>query len=216
MRAALYARVSTPASSKKQTRDGDRERQDPEVQLIKLRAYAQARGWEIVDEYVDRKSGADPNRPALRDLEADIDAGKVDAVLVVRLDRIMRSTANFVQFLTMLEEDASGRPRRKPVALIAIDQNLDTSTPAGRLMRTIIMAVAEYERDIIRERINDGLDKARADGKQLGRRRRHVDLDAFREALKVTGSQREAARVIGVPLSTIRNRLKEEEANQNV
>ena len=215
MRAALYARVSTPASSKRATRDGDRERQDPEVQLLKLRAYAQARGWEVIGEYVDRKSGADPNRPALRDLEADIDAGKVDAVLVVRLDRIMRSTANFVQFLTMLEEDASGRPRRKPVALIATDQNLDTSTPAGRLMRTIIMAVAEYERDIIRERINDGLDKARADGKQLGRRRRHVDLDAYREALRVTGSQREAARAIGVPLSTIRNRLAEE-AEQNV
>ena len=216
MRAALYARVSTPASSKRSTRDGDRERQDPEVQLLKLRAYAQARGWEVIGEYVDRKSGADPNRPALRDLEADIDKGRVDVVLVVRLDRIMRSTANFVQFLTMLEEDASGRPRRRPVALVATDQNLDTSTPAGRLMRTIIMAVAEYERDIIRERINDGLDKARADGKQLGRRRRHVDLDAFREALKVTGSQREAARVIGVPLSTIRDRLKEEEEAQNV
>lgn len=215
MRAALYARVSTPASSKRSTRDGDRERQDPEVQLLKLRAYAQARGWEVIGEYVDRKSGADPNRPALRDLEADIDAGKVDAVLVVRLDRIMRSTANFVQFLTMLEDDEFGRPRRKPVALIATDQNLDTSTPAGRLMRTIIMAVAEYERDIIRERINDGLDKARADGKQLGRRRRHVDLDAYREALRVTGSQREAARAIGVPLSTIRNRLAEE-AEQNV
>ena len=215
-RAALYARVSTPASSKKLTREGDRERQDPEVQLIKLRAYAQARGWEVIGEYVDRKSGADPNRPALRDLERDIDAGKVDAVLVVRLDRIMRSTANFVQFLTTLEERPDGTPRKRPIALIAIDQNLDTSTPAGRLMRTIIMAVAEYERDIIRERINDGLDKARADGKQLGRRRRHVDLDAFREALRVTGSQREAARVIGVPLSTIRNRLKEEEAEQNV
>ena len=71
MRAALYARVSTPASSKRATRDGDRERQDPEVQLLKLRAYAQARGWEVIGEYVDRKSGADPNRPALRDLEAE-------------------------------------------------------------------------------------------------------------------------------------------------
>ena len=90
MRAALYARVSTPASSKRSTRDGDRERQDPEVQLLKLRAYAQARGWEIVDEYVDRKSGANPDRPALKRLEADIDAGKVDAVLVVR-GRIMRA-----------------------------------------------------------------------------------------------------------------------------
>ena len=76
------------------------------------------------------------------------------------------------------------------------------------------MAVAEYERDIIRERINGGPTR-RAEGKRLGRPRRHVDLDAFREALKVTGSQREAARVIGVPLSTIRNRLAEE-AEQDV
>lgn len=114
MRAALYARVSTPASSKRATRDGDRERQDPEVQLLKLRAYARTRGWEVVDEYIDRRSGANPDRPALKRLEADIDAGKVDAVLVVRLDRIMRSTANFVQFLTMLEDDEFGRPRRKP------------------------------------------------------------------------------------------------------
>jgi DNA invertase Pin-like site-specific DNA recombinase len=215
VRAALYARVSTPASSKRSTRDGDRERQDPEVQLLKLRAYAQARGWTVVDEYVDRRSGANPDRPALKRLEADIDAGKVDAVLVVRLDRIMRSTANFVQFLTTLEERPDGTPRKRPIALIATDQNLDTSTPAGRLMRTIIMAVAEYERDIIRERINDGLDKARSEGKRLGRPRRHVDLDAFREALRVTGSQREAARVVGVPLSTIRNRLAEE-AEQDV
>lgn len=212
MRAALYARVSTPSSSRKHTMDGDRERQDPEVQLLKLRAYAKARGWDIVDEYVDRKSGADPNRPALRDLEKDIDAGKVDAVLVVRLDRIMRSTANFVTFLTMLEERPDGTPRRKPIALVATDQNLDTSTPAGRLMRTIIMAVAEYERDIIRERVNDGLDKARADGKQLGRPRRRVDLDAYREALRVTGSAKRAAETIGVPLSTVRDRLREEQS----
>ena len=212
MRAALYARVSTPSSSKKQTREGDRERQDPEVQLLKLRAYVQARGWDIVDEYVDRKSGADPNRPALRDLERDIDAGKVDAVLVVRLDRIMRSTANFVQFLTMLDERPDGTPRSRPVALIATDQNLDTSTPAGRLMRTIIMAVAEYERDIIRERVLDGMSKAKADGKTFGRPRRKVDLNAYREALKVTGNVKAAAKAIGVPYSTVRERLKEEES----
>jgi DNA invertase Pin-like site-specific DNA recombinase len=214
MKAALYARVSTPASSRKRTVDGDRERQDPEVQLLKLRAYVQARGWEISKEYIDRKSGADPNRPALHQLEDDIEAGKVEAVLVVRLDRIMRSVPNFVAFLSMLENDKNGHPRSKPVALIAIDQSLDTSTPAGRLMRTIIMAVSEYEKDIIRERVLDGLAKAKDEGKQFGRPRRTIDLAAYREALKVTGNAKAAAKAIGVSYSTIRERLRLEESQK--
>ena len=119
-------------------------------------AFTEAQGWEISQEY-DRKSGADPNRPALRQLEKGMEKGKVDAVLVVRLDRIMRSIPNFVAFLSTLELDRYGNPRAKPVTLIAIDQSLDTSTPAGRLMRTIIMAVAEYEKDIIRDHVLDGL-----------------------------------------------------------
>jgi DNA invertase Pin-like site-specific DNA recombinase len=214
MKVALYARVSTPSSSKKRTAEGDRERQDPEVQLVRLRAYAEARGWEVSQEYIDRKSGADPNRPALRQLEEDISSGKVDAVLVVRLDRIMRSIPNFVAFLSLLENDKYGGPRSKPVALIAIDQSIDTSTPAGRLMRTIIMAVAEYEKDIIRDRVLDGMVKARNDGKTFGRPKRRVDLDAYREALKVTGNAKAAAKAIGVPYSTIRDRLKVEESKK--
>jgi site-specific DNA recombinase len=210
LRAALYARVSTPSSSKKKTNEGDRERQDPDVQLVKLKAYALARGWSDTVEYVDRKSGADPNRPALRQMERDIEAGRVDAVLVVRLDRIMRSIPNFVAFLSALENDRFGNPRSKPIPLIAIDQSLDTSTPAGRLTRTIIMAVAEYEKDIIRERVIDGMAKARAEGKHFGRPRREVDLEAYREALKVTGSGKKAAAVIGVPYSTVRERLRSE------
>lgn len=212
MKVALYARVSTPSSSRRRTADGDRERQDPEVQLVRLRAYAEARGWEISKEYVDRKSGADPNRPALGQLEKDIESGAVDAVLVVRLDRIMRSIPNFVALLGKLESDRNGNQRTKPIALIAIDQSLDTSTPAGRLMRTIIIAVAEYEKDIIRDRVLDGLAKAKSDGKTFGRPRRDVDLDAYREALKVTGNAKAAAKVIGVPYSTVRDRLKLEES----
>jgi DNA invertase Pin-like site-specific DNA recombinase len=136
----------------------------------------------------------------------------VEAVLVVRLDRIMRSIPNFVAFLSTLEDDRNGRPRPKPIALIAIDQSLDTSTAAGRLMRTIIMAVAEYEKDIIRDRVRDGMTKAKSDGKTFGRPRREVDLNAYREALKVTGNAKAAAKAIGVPYSTVRDRLKAEES----
>lgn len=213
MTIALYARVSTPSSSKKKTSDGERERQDPEVQLIKLRAYAQSRGWSDTAEYVDRKSGADPNRPALRQLEQDIISGQVEAVVVVRLDRIMRSLANFVHFLETLERDRFGNPRTTPIPLIATEQSLDTSTAAGRLLRSIIIAVAEYEKDIIRDRVMDGMAKARAEGKRFGRPRREVDLDAYREALKVTGSRKKAAAVIGVPYSTIRERLRTEKSD---
>jgi DNA invertase Pin-like site-specific DNA recombinase len=210
MKVALYARVSTPISSRKRTNEGDRERQDPEVQLVRLRAYAQARGWEIHGEYVDRSSGADPNRPALKRLEDDLEEGEIDAIIVVRLDRIMRSVSNFVAFLAMLENDRFEHPRPKPIALIAIDQCLDTSTPAGRLMRTTIMAVSEYEKDIIRERVLDGMAKAKAEGKRLGRPRKVVDLDAYREALKVKGNRKKAAAAIGVPYSTVRERLRSE------
>jgi len=177
MRVALYARVSTPSSSKKRTAEGDMERQDPEVQLVRLRTYAEARGWMISQEYVDRKGGADPNRPVLRQIEEGISSGRVDAVLVVRLDLIMRSIPNFVAFLSLLGNDKYGGPRSKPVALIAIDQSIDTSTPAGRLMRMIIMAVAEYEKDIIRGRVLDGMAKAKSDGKAFGRPKRRVDLE---------------------------------------
>lgn len=96
MRVALYARVSTPKSDKKVTNDGDRERQDPETQLIKLRAFAQARGYEIASEYVDRLSGKDANRPALEAMMKAAFRHEFDAILIVRLDRTMRSIANFV------------------------------------------------------------------------------------------------------------------------
>jgi DNA invertase Pin-like site-specific DNA recombinase len=161
MKAALYARVSTAASSKKKTKDGDRARQDPETQLIKLREFAKARGWEIAAEYVDRISGKTDHRPALDDMMAAAFRRDFDVIIVVRLDRLMRSITNFVT----LNEQLTGYG----VALVCTDQLIDTTTPAGRLQQNLLVAFAEYEREIIRERVNDGLDRARAEGKRLGR-----------------------------------------------
>jgi len=203
-RAALYARVSTPASNRKMTKSGDRERQDPEVQLLKLRAYAQARGWEIVDEYVDRKSGADPNRPALQRLMNDAFAHKFDTVLVTRIDRFARSLVNLETTMNKLDSWEIG--------VIFIDQQMDTRSPSGKLMFQIFGAFAEFEREMIRERVMDGLEKAKADGKQLGRPARKVNLDAYYEALKVTGSGRKAAEVVGIPYSTIREHIRRRES----
>jgi DNA invertase Pin-like site-specific DNA recombinase len=154
-RAALYARVSTAD-------------QEPQNQLAALRAYATARAW-ITLEYVDRGvSGAKERRPALDRLLADCRRRKVDAVVVVRLDRLARSVHHLVSLGRELE--ALG------VELVVTEQALDTSTPAGRLLFTVLGAIAEFERDLIRERVIAGVRRARAQGVHVRRPQKH-DLD---------------------------------------
>ena len=175
MKVALYARVSTPLNSKKKLREGDRARQDPETQLVKLREFAAARGYEVHQVYVDRMSGKDSNRPALDAMMEDAYHRRFEVILIVRLDRIMRSIANFVTLNQMLQ--AYG------VGLICTEQLIDTTTPAGRLQQNLLVAFAEYERDIIRERVLDGMARARAEGKQFGRPRL-PDEKLSKEALR--------------------------------
>jgi DNA invertase Pin-like site-specific DNA recombinase len=161
MKVALYARVSTPKTDKKVTNEGDRARQDPDTQLIKLRAFAEARGYEVLREYVDRIRGEDAIRDALDAMKAAAFRHEFDAILIVRLDRIMRSLANFAA----LNQELTAAK----VGLICIDQQIDTTTPAGRLQQNILAAFAEYEREAIRERVLDGIARARSEGKKLGR-----------------------------------------------
>ena len=150
MRVALYARVSR----------ADKD-QDPENQLLKLREYASRHEWEIYAEFHDYVSGAAPVKPALEKVLREGRARHYDAIVIVRLDRLARSTK---QLLTMLEDlDHYG------VALICTDQQIDTKSPAGKLLFTVLGAVAELELDLIRERTKDGLARARAQGKRLGR-----------------------------------------------
>ncbi len=155
-RAALYARVSTVNG------------QDPEMQLSELREYASRRGWEIVGEYVDQGvSGSKESRPELNQLMADAHRRKFDAVLVWKIDRFGRSLKPLVNALADL--CAYG------VAFISFRDNLDLSTPSGRLMFQIIGAMAEFERSLIQERVRAGLRNARAKGKVFGRPRAQVD-----------------------------------------
>ena len=157
LKTALYARISTSNHS-----------QDPEVQLRELRDYCQRRGWEIAGEYVDAGvSGAKDSRPELNRLMADAHQRKFDAVLVWKLDRFGRSLRHLVNALAELE--ALG------VAFISLRDNLDLSTPSGRLMFQIIGAMAEFERSLIQERVRAGLRNARAKGKRLGRPRMTLD-----------------------------------------
>ena len=162
MRTALYARVSTSDKG-----------QDPEMQLRELREHCQRRGWTIIGEYVDVGiSGSKDSRPELNKLVADAHRRKLDALLVWKLDRFGRSLKHLVNSLA--EFEALG------VAFISLKESLDLTTPAGRLMFGVISAMAEFERDLIRERVKAGIANRRAKGFRVGRK--PIILDAGRLA----------------------------------
>src|SRR5262249_4547800 len=150
MNCALYARVSTKHHG-----------QDPETQLLPLREHASRRGFSIVGEYVDVGiSGTKENRPGLDQLMRDARARKFDALIIARFDRFARSTRHLV---TALEEfQVLG------IHFVSLNESIDTSTPMGKMVFTILGAVAELERNIIRERVIAGLHRARKQKKQLG------------------------------------------------
>src|SRR5947208_3474894 len=154
-RVAVYARVSTANHG-----------QDPELQLRETREYAASRGWVIAKEYTDVASGSKDSRPALNELMADARRRKFDAVVVWKLDRFGRSLRHLVNALAELESNG--------VAFVSLRDNLDLSTPSGRLMFQIIGAMAEFERALIQERVKAGLCHARSKGK-IGRPRVAVD-----------------------------------------
>jgi DNA invertase Pin-like site-specific DNA recombinase len=138
------------------------------MQLSELREYAVRRGWTVTSEYVDQGvSGSKESRPELNQLMADAHRRKFDAVLVWKIDRFGRSLKHLVNALADLS--AYG------VAFVSFRDNLDLSTPSGRLMFQIIGAMAEFERSLIQERVRAGLRNARAKGKKFGRPRAHVD-----------------------------------------
>jgi DNA invertase Pin-like site-specific DNA recombinase len=150
MKVALYARVST-------------DDQEPENQLVELRRYAQARGWESV-EFVDKGvSGSKDRRPALDELVAAAKRRKFDAVVCWRLDRLGRNLRHLILLLDELQ--ALG------VSFVSLGEGIDATTPAGRLQLAVLGAIAQFERDRIVERVRAGLARAKAQGQRLGRRR---------------------------------------------
>jgi DNA invertase Pin-like site-specific DNA recombinase len=184
-RVAIYARVSTSNGS-----------QDPELQLRELREYALRRELRTVEEYVDNGvSGSKDSRPALNRLMADVHSRKFDAVLVWKIDRWGRSLKHLVTSLAEL--DAYG------VAFISLRDNLDLTTPSGRLMMQLLGAMAEFERALIQERVRAGLRNARSKGIRLGRPRIFVSESRI-DALRGDGaSWRTIAKELGVSLGTV-------------
>lgn len=163
----LYGRVSTTDKG-----------QDPELQLKDLRAYANARGWKVFGEYVDiGESGSKEKRPQLDRLMGDARKRRIDIILVWRLDRLGRSLKHLI--LTLDELQSLG------VGFISYSENLDLTTSTGRLMFQLLGAFAEFERNLIRERVIAGLNHAKAKGVRLGRPSPEFDKD---ELLKLKDS----------------------------
>ncbi len=180
MSIALYARVSTKNNG-----------QDPETQLIALREYASARKLEVFAEYVDVGiSGSKDSRPALNQLMADARKRRFDTVLVARFDRFARSTRHLV--LALEEFNALG------VDFISLSESVDTSTPMGKMVYTVIAAVAELERSLIRERVVMGLQRAKAQGKAIGRPPTAVDEQQVRRLRSEGLSLRAIGQRVGV------------------
>src|SRR5579863_8536212 len=194
-RVCLYARVSSSNGH-----------QDPELQLRELRAFAAARGWAVTGEFTDvGVSGSKDRRPKLDLLMAGAKSRAFDILLVWKLDRFARSLKHLVTALA--EFDALG------VQFVSLRDNLDLTTPSGRLMFYVIGAMAEFERALIQERVRAGLRNARAKGKKLGRPRADVDPTQV-EVMRASGSSwREIAEKLGVGLGTVHRTLKPRSKN---
>ena len=156
-RAALYMRVSTLD-------------QHPETQLYDLRGLAAQRGFEIVEEYVDRISGAKARRPGLDQMLKDARARHFDVVLVWAGDRIARSVRHFLEVLDELNHLG--------IEFVSFRENIDTGGPLGRAIIVIIGAIAELERNLIIERVRAGMRRARLEGRRIGRAPLDVDRQA--------------------------------------
>lgn len=172
------------------------------MQLRDLRAYCVARNFPGCTEYVDvGVSGSKDSRPELNRLMDDVRKRKVDAVLCWRFDRFARSTKHL---LAALEEF-----RALGISFISYQENLDTGSPLGQALFTIIAAVAQLERDLIKERVTAGVRNARAKGKTLGRPKRIIDRERI-VAMHAKGvSFREISRRLGVSAAVVRERFKQ-------
>jgi DNA invertase Pin-like site-specific DNA recombinase len=157
MRVAIYARVSTANNG-----------QDPAMQTRELREYCERRGWNVAGEYVDVGiSGTKEKRPELDRMMTDGHRRRFDAVIVWKFDRFARSVSHLLRALETFQ--ALG------IHFVSLSESLDTSTPAGKMVFTVLGAVAELERSLIVERVKAGLRNAKAKGKRLGRPKISID-----------------------------------------
>jgi DNA invertase Pin-like site-specific DNA recombinase len=187
-RAALYMRVSTLD-------------QHPETQLYDLHEMARQRGYQIVEEFTDRISGAKARRPGLDSMMRDARRGRFDVVLVWASDRIARSVKHFLEILDELN--------RLNVEFISFREQIDTAGPLGRAIVVIIGAVAELERNLIIERVRAGMRRAKLEGRHIGRKPLDLDRAAICRDRCRGQSLRQIARCYRISTATVQRVLHE-------
>lgn len=186
IKVGLYARVSTLGKG-----------QDTEVQLRELREYVERRGWNVSGEYVDSGvSGSKEKRPQLDRLMADAHRRRFDAVAVWKFDRFARSVSHLLRALETF--------RALGIEFVSLSEQIDTSTPMGKMVFTILASVAELERSMIVERVRAGLRNARAKGKRLGRPRSILDTSKIGRLRDKGRSWRQIARIMECSARTAR------------
>ena len=190
LRAAIYARVSTNNG------------QDPTVQTRELEEYCARRGWKVAGQYIDVGiSGAKEKRPQLDRLIADAHRRKFDAVIVWKFDRFARSVSHLLRALEIFKSLG--------IEFVSLSEQVDTSTPTGKMVFTVLGAVAELERSLIAERVKAGMRNARAKGKSIGRppltylslEARNAIAKAYRQR---KGSLRHLAAQYGTSVGTVK------------
>ncbi len=188
VKAAIYARVSTSNG------------QDPTLQTRELREYVERRGWTLAGEYVDvGVSGSKDSRPELNRLMVDAHHRRLDVIVVWKFDRFARSVSHLLRALETFK--ALG------IEFVSLSEQLDTSTPMGKMVFTVLGAVAELERSLIAERVRAGLRNARAKGKKLGRPRKAVDRPRIATLRRSGASWAMVCQELGVSKGTAQRAL---------
>lgn len=183
-RAALYARVSTLHQG-----------QDPDLQSREIREFCQRRGWPLVGEYVDAGiSGAKERRPQLDRLIADAHKRKFEIIVVWKFDRFARSVSHLLRALENF--------RALGIEFVSLSEQIDTSTPTGKMIFTVLGSIAELERSLIAERVRAGLRNAKAKGRKLGRPAKQVSAAQIAQLRAQGVTWRAIGRRLGVCAAT--------------
>jgi DNA invertase Pin-like site-specific DNA recombinase len=186
-----------------------RHGQSTDTQAFALREYAERRGFEVAGEYRDEGiSGSKDSRPALDRLTKDARARKFDVVIVARFDRFARSVSHL---LRALEEF-----NHLGINFISLSESVDTSTPMGKMIFTVLGAVAELERNLIKERVQMGISRARKQGKRLGRPTVIVDREKVSQSAAAGQSIKSIARENGIARATVRDILGRSRVAKNL
>ena len=208
-RVALYTRAST--AKKVATADGEDFRQRPEIQEDRLRRLCEQRRWQVVAVYTDRASGRKEERPELRRLMADARRGEIQVVAVAAFDRFARSVRHLMAALDEFHHLG--------IEFVSLREAVDTGTPMGRAMFTVIGAMAELESSLISERTTAAMAYTQAHGtrtgRPVGRQRRVFRRDEAVELRAAGASYRSIATRLGVPLATVYDAVRQFEARRS-